>query len=128
MLVELSWNRTCGFGIAVKKVMNPWDSLEESKENDQRSGKNGLPDQRGKQKESFTLCCPLEKRNSLKLQQRRVRLGIRSNILKIEKQHPVTGSFQERAGHASLRSDTGLADSAMGQWREFAGFLMSLTH
>lgn len=43
--------------------MNPWDSLEKSKENDQSSGKHGLPGQQEKQKEEFTLHCPLEKRS-----------------------------------------------------------------
>lgn len=135
MLVELSWNKTSGFGTAVKKVMDLWDSLEESKENDQRSGKHGLPDRKEKQKEEFTLCCPLEERNSLKLQQRRVRLGVKDNILKAghgnleDSSIPVSGSFPEHARHTSLRSNTALPDSALGQRREFGGFFdVLMTH
>ena len=85
-----------------------------------------------KNKRKNILCFPLEKRNLLKLQQRRVRLGIRNYILKVEhvtlkdSSIPVTRCFQEHTRHTCLRSNTGLADSAMGQWREFAGFLMSL--
>jgi len=108
-----------------------WQS-EESKENDQRSVKHSLPDQRGKHKEEFALCVSLEKRNSLKFQQRGVRLGIKNNILKVEhvtlkdSSTLVTGSFQGCTRHTSLRSNTGLPDPAKGLWREFSGFLMSL--
>lgn len=71
-------------------------------------------------------------RKGIKLQQRRIRLDIRNNILKVEhvtlkdSSTTVTGSFQEHTRHTTLRSNTGLTCSAMGQWREFAGFLMSL--
>lgn len=94
-------------------------------------------DQIEKKKEEFTLCCRLKESNSLKSQQRRVRLGVMSHITKVEH---ITGkdsnfsmhwSFQEYTGHTSQRSNTGLAGSAMRREfgeRIFCLFDVSMTH
>lgn len=112
----------CEFGPTVKKGTNPWDNLDEGKSNP-RLRKYVLPDQTEKKKEELTLCCLLEESNSLKSQQRTVRLGIMSNISEVEhitlkdSSFSANKSLQEHTRHISLRSNTGLAGSALG--REF---------
>lgn len=112
------------------KGMNPWDNLEE-RNNYPRFRKHVL--QTENKKEEFTLCW-LEESNSLKSQQRRVRLGIMNNIPKVEHitgkdtSFSVNESSQEHTRHTYLRTNTGLTDSVMGRefgWENFLTFWCS---